>query len=121
MTERAYKINGIALPTPDNKVKITEEDMHGKSWRDGAGILHLVVIRRGVLKTPLQWSYMSQKDFDILRNACRRDANGTYTFEDLFGNQYTIYTGADLTYTLSYVDDNGEGHYEDVKLSFIQV
>lgn len=120
--DRCYKINGIRLPTPDEDVKITEEDMHGKSWRDGQGKMHLVVLRRGVLKVPLEWSYMTESEFQVLKNACRKDMTGTYTFEDIFGNTYQIYTGADLTYSIHVVDkETGEGLYKDVKLSFIEL
>lgn len=119
---RSYKINGISLPTPDEDVEITEEDMHDESWRDGAGKLHLVVIRRGVIKVPLTWSYMTESEFQTLKNACRKDMTGTYTFEDLFGNTYQIYTGADLKYSIHVVNkDTGEALYKDVKLSFIEL
>lgn len=122
MAERAFKINGVALPTPDNEIQVTEEDMHSKSWRDGKGIMHLVVLRRGVRKIPLSWAWMTQAELDTLKNACRTDLTGTYTLEDLQGNTYTVYTGSDLKYTMYIVDEEtGETLYKDVSLSLIEV
>lgn len=122
MSNHAYKINGVALPTPDKDVQVTEEDMHGKSWRDGAGVMHLTVIRRGVISAPLQWSFLTQAELDTIRNACRKDKTGIYKFTDLHGNTYDVYTGADLKYTIGKMNDStGEAYYTDVSLSFIQI
>lgn len=122
MAIHAYKINGVELPTPDKDIQITEEDMHGKSWRDGAGVMHLTILRRGVISTPLQWSWLSQTELDTIKNACRKDSTGIYKFTDLDGNTYDVYTGADLKYTKRKMDDDtGETYYTDVSLSFIQI
>jgi len=122
MAEPAYKVNGVVLPTPDEDVEYEEEDMHGKSWRDGGGIMHLVVLRRGVIKTPLKWSEMSESEFQTLKNACRIDLGGVYEFEDIRGGKRQIYTGASLKYSLHRVDKvTKEGTYTNVSLSFIEM
>lgn len=114
-----YKVNGITLPTPDSEVEYTEEDMHGKSWRDGAGKMHLVVLRRGVISTPLKWSWLTADEFKTLKNACRKDMTGVYTFEDIDGEVRQVYTGADLKYSKQYY--KGTLMYKNVSLSFIEM
>lgn len=117
----AYEINGVALPPPDEAPDYTEEDMHGKSWRDGSGKAHVVWLRRGVRKVELKWSYMTQSELDTLRNACRISMQGFYNFHDITDGEWTVYTGADLKYKKFRVDPNtGEALYKDVSLSFIQ-
>ena len=59
MAEIGYKINGVLLPTPDIDPDCTGEDMHGKSWRDGAGKLHFVILRRDVTSEKLKWHWLS--------------------------------------------------------------
>ena len=79
MAEIGYKINGVLLPTPDIDPDCTGEDMHGKSWRDGAGKLHFVILRRDVTSEKLKWHWLSKAEFDKLKNLCRKDMQGTYT------------------------------------------
>lgn len=121
MGQLGYKVNGILLPTPDADADYTKEDMHGKSWRDGSGKMHLVILRRGVISTKLKWSTLTKKQFDLIENACRKDMTGVYTFEDITGGKRTIYTGANLTYRLHLVNKQGEPIYKDVGLSFIEM
>jgi len=122
MAEIGYKINGILLPTPDIDPDCTGEDMHGKSWRDGAGKLHFVILRRDVTSEKLKWHWLSKAEFENLKNLCRKDMGGTYTFESISGEVRTVYTGANLTYKKRVTDKNtGDVAYLDVALSFIEV
>ena len=122
MTEIGYKINGVLLPTPDTDPDCIGEDMHGKSWRDGAGNLHFVILRRDVTSEKLKWHWLSKAEFENLKNLCRKDMKGTYTFESISGEVRTIYTGANLTYKKRVTDKNtGDVAYLDVALSFIEV
>ena len=122
MTEIGYKINGVLLPTPDIDPDCTGEDMHGKSWRDGAGKLHFVILRRDVTSEKLKWHWLSKAEFENLKNLCRKDMGGTYTFESISGEVRTVYTGANLTYKKRVTDKNtGDVAYLDVALSFIEV
>jgi hypothetical protein len=122
MADPCYKVNGVVLPTPDEDVEYEEEDMHGKSWRDGAGKMHLVVLRRGVISTPLKWHSLSESEYQTIKNACRVDLGGVYTFEDIRGGTRMIYTGASFKYTLHRVNKKtGEGSYTDASLSFIEM
>lgn len=122
MAEIGYKINGVLLPTPDTDPDCTSEDMHGKSWRDGAGKLHFVLLRRDVTSEKLKWHWLSKAEFENLKNLCRKDMGGTYTFESISGEVRTVYTGANLTYKKRVTDKNtGDVAYLDVALSFIEV
>ena len=122
MAEIGYKINGVLLPTPDIDPDCTSEDMHGKSWRDGGGKLHFVILRRDVTSEKLKWHWLSKAEFDKLKNLCRKDMQGTYTFESISGEVRTVYTGANLTYKKRVTDKNtGDVAYLDVALSFIEV
>ena len=122
MAEIGYKINGVLLPTPDTDPDFIGEDMHGKSWRDGAGNLHFVILRRDVTSEKLKWHWLSKAEFENLKNLCRKDMKGTYTFESISGEVRTIYTGANLTYKKRVTDKNtGDVAYLDVALSFIEV
>lgn len=116
-----YKVNGVTLPTPDQDADYTEEDMHGKSWRDGAGYMHFILLRRGTKKVTLKWSWLTQNEMDVIRNACRRDMTGVYTFTDITDGTMTIYTGADLKYKKRAVSSTGSVDYRDVQLSFIEM
>ena len=122
MADPAYKVNGVTLPTPDEDPDYTIEDMHGKSWRDGAGVMHLVILRRNVHKVELKWSDMTQAELDTIMNACRKDMTGVYKFEDITDGTFQIYTGADLKYKKHRVDPKTrEASYKDVSLSFIEI
>ena len=122
MAEIGYKINGVLLPTPDIDPDCTGEDMHGKSWRDGAGKLHFVILRRDVTSEKLKWHWLSKAEFENLKNLCRKDMQGTETFESIAGEVRTVYTGANLTYKKRVTDKNtGDVAYLDVALSFIEV
>ena len=116
-----YKVNNVVLPTPDQGADYTAEDMHGKSWRDGAGVMHLVVLRRGVKKVTLKWSWLTQNELNVIKNACRIDMTGVYTFTDITDGTMTVYTGADLKYKKKYVSSSGAVDYRDVSLSFIEM
>ena len=116
-----YKVNNVVLPMPDLGAEYTEEDMHGKSWRDGAGVMHLVVLRRGVKKVTLKWSWLSDSEMNTLRNACRTDMTGVYTFTDITDGTMTVYTGADLKYKKKTVSSSGSVDYREVSLSFIEM
>ena len=118
----AYIVNNVELPTPDEDVAYEEEDMHGKTWRDGAGFMHLLILRRGVMKAPLTWSELTESEYQTIKNACRVDLTGVYTFQDIRGGSYSVYTGASLKYKLHRVDPITKvGTYKDVSLSFIQM
>lgn len=122
MAEIGYKINGVLLPTPDTDPDCTGEDMHGKSWRDGGGKLHFVILRRDVTSEKLKWHWLSKAEFENLKNLCRKDMGGTYTFESISGEVRTVYTGANLIYKKRVTDKNtGDVAYLDVALSFIEV
>lgn len=122
MAEIGYKINGVLLPTPDIDPDCIGEDMHGKTWRDGGGNMHLVILRRDVTSEKLKWHWLSKAEFDKLKNLCRKDMGGTYTFESISGEVRTVYTGANLTYKKRVTDKNtGDVAYLDVALSFIEV
>ena len=122
MAEIGYKINGVLLPMPDIDPDCTGEDMHGKSWRDGGGKLHFVILRRDVMSKKLKWHWLSKEEFENLKNLCRKDMGGTYTFESISGEVRTVYTGANLTYKERVTDKNtGDVAYLDVALSFIEV
>ena len=105
MAEIGYKINGVLLPTPD-----TDPDCIGED------------LRRDVTSEKLKWHWLSKAEFENLKNLCRKDMKGTYTFESISGEVRTIYTGANLTYKKRVIDKNtGDVAYLDVALSFIEV
>lgn len=119
---KSYKVNGIELPYPDSDTQYTLSDMNGKSWRDGAGVMHSSYLRRNVLKVELKWSFLNSDDFNKLYTATRTGSSFGLSFEDIGGNTKTAYCGADLKFAKSKVDPKtGETLYKDVELSIIEI
>lgn len=117
----SYKVNGVALPTPDEDVSYTYSDMNSKSWRDGAGVLHSAYLRRNVLKVELKWTELTQTEFNTIKNATRSGSSFGFKFEDITDGSITAYSGADFTFSKHRVDSSGNVIYKDVSLSFIQI
>lgn len=116
-----YKINESPLPTPDQDVEMTFEDLDsGDAGRDESGYMHRYVVRRRVGVWNFTYSHLTQDTYTYLLSILPNDGTFTFTYPDPADPTRRLTTQAYLSGYGIVWRSARTGEYRNLKFSIIE-